>query len=737
MAQLQEDLDRVLSLLPRVQETDRFVQLAAVVGIAVPDEIQENRRRMYRLVNNYLNSDDFDGLPDQGAEVTQQMLNLLNGWFPAPEPVVPAPQIEVAGDVPAVVVEELVPVIGDAGVAHPGVGGVGEPVAEVVGGNVNAGQNIVQAVVDAGHDAGQINAGLDQQVQPQPVAMQGQQAIDQVMPMLQFQGNNVQQGVPVMRAPGPAPRAAAPVFPNPIAPNFAPAHVQPAGPVQPAPVPVRGVLVPNVPVYRAPVVAPVVPGYGYPQQNQVQPQGVGQAFYFGGMGGSQVGSPGPQQFGSPQANAFQVKSEPVNQFDPSVQQRFLGRYREFKVSGQIGKPGEKGKLTYSNLSFQILNAQAQNFSTREITMGVCKAIAGGIPLRTVLESKPDADLAFLYVNLRAHFKERDATAAFNEMNNEVQHTDEGAIEFCMRMIGERERVLMLTLEEGNEYSRSLVQKQFQHVLLVGLRNEMVRQEMRVLLKTPSLDDGTLLTAMGEAVRNETERGSKIAVQAQSISTPATVNVLSSPASDEHLALMKQMKVLMEKVGNLMGLEHQMLDMRKDMKVMQRQMWGIDNPANYQHGQNYNVDPYAVHNYGGYYQNDVDYGYNNYSSGGNVSNTVPVRGAHSARRGHGGRGAGRGGRGGAVGATGGNVSGGGVDGAAGGGGVDTNGRGATYAARASRGAARRPGGGRRGVGQRGRCETCVTENARHCPHCLQCGCEGHRMSDCPLNEEGSH
>ena len=93
MAQLQEDLDHVLSLLPRVQETDRFVQLAAVVGIEVPEEIQENRRRMYRFVNNYLNSDDFDGLPDQGAEVTQQMLNLLNGWFPAPEPVVPAPPI--------------------------------------------------------------------------------------------------------------------------------------------------------------------------------------------------------------------------------------------------------------------------------------------------------------------------------------------------------------------------------------------------------------------------------------------------------------------------------------------------------------------------------------------------------------------------------------------------------------------------------------------------------------------
>ena len=301
------------------------------------------------------------------------------------------------------------------------------------------------------------------------------------------------------------------------------------------------------------------------------------------------------------------------------------------------------------------------------------------------------------------------------------------------MIGERERVLMLTLEEGNEYSRSLVQKQFQHVLLVGLSNEMVRQEMRLLLKTPALDDGTLLTAMGEAVRNETERGAKIAAQAQSISaTPAAVNVLSTPTSDEHAALITQINKLMEKVGNLMALEHQMLDMRKDMKVMQRQMWGIDNPARYQ--QSPNVDPYAVH-YGGYYQN-VGHG-NNYNGG-----NVPVRGANSARRGpHGGQGANRGGHGG----SGGRGSAGrgvhfadgtipGDDVAVGG----NNGRGATNVTRPGRRAARRPGGGRRGSdGQRGRCENCVINNTSYCPHCLQCGAEGHRVSNCPLNEEGSH
>ena len=106
-----------------MQETDSFVQLAAVAGIAVPDEIQDNRRRMYRLVNNYLNSEDFDNLLDHGAEVTQGMLNLLDGWFPPPEPVIPAE----------------VPAGEDAG----GGLGIDEQVGEVV------------ADEDAGHDAGQ------------------------------------------------------------------------------------------------------------------------------------------------------------------------------------------------------------------------------------------------------------------------------------------------------------------------------------------------------------------------------------------------------------------------------------------------------------------------------------------------------------------------------------------------------------------------------------------------------
>lgn len=53
-------------------------------------------------------------------------------------------------------------------------------------------------------------------------------------------------------------------------------------------------------------------------------------------------------------------------------------------SGQIDSPGEQGKSIYSNLSFQTLNALAQDFTEREIINTVRRATTGGLPFRTVL-----------------------------------------------------------------------------------------------------------------------------------------------------------------------------------------------------------------------------------------------------------------------------------------------------------------------------------------------------------------
>ena len=61
--------------------------------------------------------------------------------------------------------------------------------------------------------------------------------------------------------------------------------------------------------------------------------------------------------------------------------------QDFKINGSIGGPGEKDKLLYTSLDYQIQNGRTAGFSEAEICAGVIKAITTGNFLRSHLESK--------------------------------------------------------------------------------------------------------------------------------------------------------------------------------------------------------------------------------------------------------------------------------------------------------------------------------------------------------------
>ncbi len=61
--------------------------------------------------------------------------------------------------------------------------------------------------------------------------------------------------------------------------------------------------------------------------------------------------------------------------------------REFKISGQIGEPGQKDKLTFSSLAHQIEHGLSRGFSELEVVDAVIRAIAPGMQLRSYLEGK--------------------------------------------------------------------------------------------------------------------------------------------------------------------------------------------------------------------------------------------------------------------------------------------------------------------------------------------------------------
>ena len=566
-------IDRVLEMLPKVREVERLAEIARVIGIVVPMELMQSRRGLFRLVSNYINSEDFDGLPDGGLVMTNQLLELFAEWYGVSDrdsdDGIPANSREIAD-------RNLQPVVGNQNHVH--FAGDNDGSRDHTLPNLN--QNLVEPVVE------------------QAVATQhGQEGLMNMQ-------SNVRQDIPGARAS------------------------------------------------------------------------------FSSM-----------QFGSPATLGQTVKSEPsaLGQLDPSWQStgNLLGRYRELKISGQIGNPGENGKLTYSNLSFQILNALAQQFTDREIIAAVSKATTGGIPLRTVLEAKPNGTLKDLYTALRAHFKEKNATAAFNDMNNEVQRDGESAIEFGMRMIGQREKVLMLTQEEGNDYSRDLVQKQFQHVLLVGLKKEAIRQEMRGLLKMKNLDDGALLDALGEAVRNETEHETKVSSEKKK----ASVSIVSKEVP--YSSLLQEIKKLTEQMGHFTELQSQVGELRKDLKKTQQQISVNETQilAQKQIGDAFGVNAYTNVGVGNdqYYAAWQDNGRSD-----NISNqafdTSNRRGMPLLRRG--GFGSRRGGRNG------------------------NNSKGLRVTFRDHGGI------------QRYGCSNCQASGAVTCRHCYRCGAEGHQQKDCP-------
>ena len=69
------------------------------------------------------------------------------------------------------------------------------------------------------------------------------------------------------------------------------------------------------------------------------------------------------------------------------------KLRDFKINGTIGGLGEKDKLSYLSLSFQIENAKKLGYSDEKICAAIIRAIAPSNHLRTYFESKFDLKLS--------------------------------------------------------------------------------------------------------------------------------------------------------------------------------------------------------------------------------------------------------------------------------------------------------------------------------------------------------
>ena len=228
------------------------------------------------------------------------------------------------------------------------------------------------------------------------------------------------------------------------------------------------------------------------------------------------------------------------------------KLKDFKISGSIGAPGQKDKLNYSSLKFQIENAK-EDYKESEIVAAVIRAITSAPTLRTYLEGIRKLKLPILLSVLRSHFREKDSTAVFNELVSAAQRPDETEVDFCLRLMGLRDRVLVLSMEEKGQYTLKLVQDQLQQSLFTGMKNDTIRAELKQYLRKPR-EDADLLAEISEEMRNEQEHKNKTGGRR------AAVNMMSG----EQENFLAEIKQLTAKVSELTSIKKDFEQLKKDV-----------------------------------------------------------------------------------------------------------------------------------------------------------------------------
>lgn len=185
-------------------------------------------------------------------------------------------------------------------------------------------------------------------------------------------------------------------------------------------------------------------------------------------------------------------------------------HKDFKISGQIGEPGQKDRLSFSSLARQIETGLNKGYSNPEIIDAVIRAITPGLQLRSYLEGKTDLTLPTLRRILRSHYQEKGATELYKQLTAEAQGSKESPQSFLIRALDLRQKILFASqeAESGLKYDPALVQSMFLHTVLTGLQSDQVQHDLQPYLSDPNVTDEVLLERVNIACANETEKQNK-------------------------------------------------------------------------------------------------------------------------------------------------------------------------------------------------------------------------------------
>ena len=246
--------------------------------------------------------------------------------------------------------------------------------------------------------------------------------------------------------------------------------------------------------------------------------------------------------------------------------------REFRVFGQIGEPGQADKLSFVSLANQIGAAIRRGYSQREIVDGVIRAVAPGTHLRSYLESFKDLSLPQLQELLRNHYRERDTTAAYQDLSALSQELKETPQAFLMRALDARQKVLLANeMESSLKYDAELAQGMFLKVLETRLIDDNIASKMALILKRPGISDQEIMGELNEIVRGESQRQMKLKTKQKSSSkvTAASANVESNISNKKQTSQKTsdvQKSVASGEDKILAAIEAMKVELRAEMKA---------------------------------------------------------------------------------------------------------------------------------------------------------------------------
>ena len=209
--------------------------------------------------------------------------------------------------------------------------------------------------------------------------------------------------------------------------------------------------------------------------------------------------------------------------------------KDLKIKGQIGGPGEKGKLNFISVVRKIERAVKQGYRETEICEAVIEMVSPEQRLRSLLEGKFDLTLPKLRRILRCHFKEEEASELYTQLTNLSQEEGAGADEFVNDVIILRDKILFTSKEAESEfnYPETIVQKQYIHAILTGLRDNNIKSEVKAALSSGGeMDDLELMEVVNKSMKEEDERKRKLKASKKA----AKVNAVSEkedPGNRKH------------------------------------------------------------------------------------------------------------------------------------------------------------------------------------------------------------